>query len=99
MKRGLSLLALAGAAACGPGVDCEALCEDALACLVTFDAPDDPDAERVASGERTERESCRLGCEASPRVDPESAACAAAANTGDPETCQEEMRACFGFSS
>jgi hypothetical protein len=89
---GLALVALAG---CGPSVDCALLCDRTLECQVTFDAPDDPDASRVASGERTEEESCVLGCEASPVVTVERALCIDDLEVGEPATCQEEVLACL----
>lgn len=84
---------------CGPSVDCELLCQRTLACEVTFEAPDDPDEERVASGERTELESCTLGCEASPLVDVDSASCIDEVDTRDANVCQEEVLTCLEFDA
>jgi hypothetical protein len=81
---------------CGPTVDCEALCRRTLACEVEFTAPDDPTGAQVASGERSELESCTLGCEASSLVTVESASCIDGLDTRDAASCQGEVLACLG---
>jgi hypothetical protein len=96
------IAALAGltATACGPSVSCENLCQRTLACEVSFQPPDDPTEERIATGERTELESCVLGCEASPLVTVESASCVddldAQGRLRDAAVCQGEVLACLG---
>ncbi len=87
------------ALACGPTVDCEALCNRTLACEVTFVAPDDPDDEKIASGERTELRSCAFGCEASPLVDVDSARCIDQVEVGDPNECQAPVLDCLGVDA
>jgi hypothetical protein len=84
------------ASSCGPTVNCENLCQRTLACEVTFAAPDDPDGERVESGERTELESCVLGCDASPLVSVETATCVDGVDTGDAAACQDDVLSCLG---
>ena len=97
--RGRSLggaLALAAlTSACGPSVDCELLCQRTLACEVTFGAPDDPDEALVASGDRTELESCPFGCQASPLVSVDTASCVDEVDTRDASVCQEQVLTCL----
>jgi len=100
----LALLPLLAAAVLGttgcPSVDCEALCEKTLACEVTFAPSDDPDEQRVDSGERTELESCAIGCQESPTVTVESAACIDEVEVGaDPATCQAPIATCLGIEA
>lgn len=83
--------------ACEPPVDCTALCERLLYCQVTFQASDDPNALKVEAGERTELESCRLGCEAHPRATPKGAQCVGALELGDPGVCQTQSLACLNL--
>ena len=94
---GGSLVALS-TAACSP-VDCDAVCDRTLACGVSFDAPDDPDGARIRSGERSEAESCVLGCQTSPLVDHEAARCIADVRPGDAEVCEDQVAACLGAST
>lgn len=82
--------------ACGPSVNCENLCRRTLACEVEFAAPDDPDGALVESGERSELESCVLGCEASALVTVESASCVDEVDTSDAAECQDDVLACLG---
>lgn len=96
----LFLLAVAGLGAAGcPSVDCEALCQRTLACEITFAPSDDPDEQKVDSGERTELASCALGCEESPTVTVESAACVDGVEvTGNPAACQLPIAECLGIA-
>lgn len=89
----IGALAIAG---CGPDVDCETVCETALACEVSFQPPDDPAEELVARGERSELESCVIGCRASPLVDAESAACVGTVEARDANVCQADVLDCLG---
>lgn len=101
MKTPFVLLAGAAAiaaAACGPRVDCEKLCARTLACEVTFAAPDDPDGDKLRSGERTDEEACALGCAESPHVTVESARCIDAVDTSDPDVCQRPVLDCLGYA-
>lgn len=102
LPRSLRSLALAGSvvpfallAGCGPQVDCELLCQRTLACEVTFEAPDDPNDRLVEAGERTELESCAVGCRASPLVTVESASCIDDLDTRDPGVCQDQVLECL----
>ena len=92
-----SLFAVAGPG-CGPRVDCEKLCARTLACEVTFAAPDDPDGEKLASGERTDEEACAIGCEESTYVTVDGARCVDGVDTSDPEACQPEVLDCLGYT-
>ncbi|MCP4502776.1 MAG: hypothetical protein GY822_22790 [Deltaproteobacteria bacterium] len=90
-----STFALTG---CGPDVDCEALCNRNMACEAIFDAPDDLDGEKIASGERTELEACTMGCQDHPLVTVESANCVDGLDgldTRDPSVCQSQTLQCF----
>lgn len=94
----LFAVAMAGASGC-PSVDCEALCQRTLACEITFAPSDDPDEQKVESGERTELASCALGCEESPTVTVESAACVDGVEiTADPAACQLPIAECLGIA-
>jgi hypothetical protein len=86
------------AAGCGPRVNCENLCVRTLACEVTFAPSDDVNGDKIKNGERTDEESCALGCEENPAVTVESAACVDDVTNAetDPGTCQEKVLACFG---
>jgi hypothetical protein len=84
--------------ACGETIDCELLCQRTLACEVTFEAPDDPDGLRVP-GERSELESCTLGCQASPLVDVASASCIDELDTRDANVCQEQVLSCLEYDA
>jgi hypothetical protein len=92
----LGAIASLATAGCAPPVDCAAVCERTLACEVSFQPPDDPAEERVERGERTELESCTLGCQASPLVDEESAACISTLDTRDANVCQADVLDCLG---
>lgn len=92
-----AVVLLAAGAGCGPRVDCALLCQRTLACEVSFAAPDDPTGEKITSGERSDEEACRLGCEESPFVTVESATCIDGLDTSDPAQCQEETLACLGY--
>ena len=80
----------------GPSVDCDALCARTLACEVTFAPSDDPEELKVASGERSEEESCALGCGESPVVTVEHASCVDGLDivVGDPGACQNDVLTC-----
>lgn len=92
----LSALAAIAAAGCGPTVDCTNLCQRTLACEVTFTPADDPNEEKVASGERTVLESCAMGCLESPLVSVESATCVDGLDVRDANVCQEKVLSCLG---
>ena len=80
-------------------VDCETLCEKTLACEIAFAPGDDPDEAKVVSGERSELESCTLGCEESPTVTVESASCIdTVAPSDDVDACQAPIMQCLGLS-
>ena len=83
--------------ACGGGeVNCENLCKRTLACEVSFAPSDDIDGEKLRAGERTDLESCTLGCEENPRVTVESAGCVDEVEITTPAQCQQPVLACFG---
>lgn len=99
----LALFFLAqGAVALASGcssVDCETLCEKTLACEIAFAPGDDPDEAKIVSGERSELESCTLGCEESPTVTVESAGCIdTIAPSDDVAVCQAPIMECLGLS-
>jgi hypothetical protein len=95
-----STVVAGGVGSCTPEVDCNALCARTLACEVTFGPSDDPDGERIASGERTDAESCALGCEESPRVTVENARCIDGLQiTDDAGACQPQVMECLGLAS
>lgn len=80
-------------------VDCETLCEKTLACDIAFAPGDDPDEAKIISGERSELESCTLGCEESPTVTVESAGCIdTVAPSDDVAVCQAPIMQCLGLS-
>ena len=82
-----------------PSVDCDALCQRTLACEVTFAPGDDPDEVQIASGARSEQESCSLGCAESPTVTVEAARCVDAVEiTGDAAQCQPLVIDCLGLT-
>ena len=88
-----------GAAGCAPTINCEALCARTLACEVTFGPSDDPDGSRIASGERSDEQSCAIGCEESPRVTVDNARCIDSLEiTADPGQCQPEVMECLGLA-
>jgi len=87
--------AVFGSACAEPEIDCAALCARTLACDVAFVPSDDPDEALIASGERTEAESCALGCEESPVVTVEHAACADGVAITEDEVCQDALLTCF----
>ena len=92
-----SLLWLPVLSSCGPHVDCDALCARTLACEVTFAASDDPTGAKIKSGERTDAQSCALGCEANPVVTVDSARCVDAVTITDAAACQVPVKTCFGL--
>ncbi|HEY1098583.1 MAG TPA: hypothetical protein VGF99_06630 [Myxococcota bacterium] len=98
---GLPCALIVVAAVVGGGcssVDCETLCRKTLECNVAFAPSDDPDENKIVTGERTEIESCALGCEESPIVDVDAADCLdGVAATGDLDTCQPQMLQCLGL--
>lgn len=89
------IAAIAGAG-CGPTVDCTNLCQRTIACEVSFQPADDPTEEKVASGERTELESCAIGCEESELVTVESATCIDGLDVRDANVCQDQVLQCLG---
>ncbi len=77
-------------------VDCDALCARTLACEVTFGPADDPDGAKVVSGERSDAESCALGCAESPTVNVDNAACVDQLEiSSDPALCQDAVLRCL----
>jgi hypothetical protein len=87
------------ATSCAPAIDCEALCARTLACEVTFGPSDDPDGAKIKSGERSDDESCAIGCEESPRVTVDNARCIDALEiTSDPAQCQAQVMECLGLA-
>jgi hypothetical protein len=91
--------AVYGFTACAPTIDCEALCARTLACEVTFGPSDDPDGSRLAAGERTDDESCVIGCAESPRVTVDNARCIDELEiTTDPAGCQAQVMECLGLA-
>ena len=89
----------ASTVACEPAIDCNALCARTLACEVTFGPSDDPSGEKVKSGERSDAESCRVGCEESPRVTVDNARCIDGLTiSSDPAQCQGDVMACLGLA-
>ena len=91
--------AFSAGSSCAPSIDCEALCARTLACEVTFGPSDDPDGSRLAAGERTDAESCAIGCEESPRVTVDNARCIDALEiTTDPAQCQPQVMECLGLA-
>ena len=99
MRIAACLFVVVAGASCGEQVSCVNLCEHTLACEVTFAPRDDLDGRRITSGERTDAEDCRLGCEENPAVTPKSAKCvdAETAKSTDPAVCQRPVLACFGL--
>lgn len=95
---GTLVASLGAGAGCGPVVNCENLCTRTLLCEVSFAPSDDLDGARIRSGERTDAESCRLGCEENPAVTVESARCVdeITDETTDPFQCQQPVLSCFG---
>ena len=93
-----ALSAIVIAAGCGAEVNCENLCTRTITCEVDFKPSDDIDGAKVASGERTDLESCTLGCEENPAVTPESALCVDNVTNAsqDPAVCQPQVLDCFG---
>jgi len=88
-----------GAVGCAPSIDCDALCARTLACEVTFGPSDDPDGAKIASGERTDEQSCAIGCEESPRVTVDNARCIDALEiTTDPAQCQPDVMDPLGLA-
>lgn len=85
-------------AGCGGEVNCENLCTRTLVCEVEFAPSDDLEGAKIASGERTELQSCALGCEENPAVTPESAQCVDEVTDAsqDPVVCQPQVLECFG---
>ncbi len=95
----LGLQPLVFGVACAPDVDCVALCKRTLACEVTFGPSDDPEGQKIASNERTDEESCVVGCEESPHVTPQSAGCIDdLAIPSDPAQCQPQVMECLGLA-
>jgi hypothetical protein len=94
-----ALLAVAASGCPSDSVDCEALCARLLACNVTLAPTDDPDLEKVASGERTDPESCALGCADSPVVTVENAACVDDVDITGDQVCQDNLMGCLGLSA
>jgi hypothetical protein len=80
----------------GDEVNCENLCKHTLACEVSFAPSDDLEGKKIKSGERTDLESCTLGCEENPRVTEESARCVDQVTVTTAEQCQEPVLDCFG---
>lgn len=105
MRSALSVLvvpvavsAIFGASGCGQEVNCENLCTRTLVCEVDFAPSDDLEGVKIDSGERTDLQSCALGCAENPAVTPESALCVDEVTDAsqDPAVCQPQVLQCFG---
>lgn len=98
LSAGPLFLVQLGAVGCAPEVNCENLCQRTLACEVSFAPSDDIQGDKVKSGERTDLESCALGCGENPAVTVESAQCVdeITNKTSDPVQCQAPVLDCFG---
>ena len=83
---------------CGGSVNCENLCQHTIACEVTFAPSDDLAGDKIKSGERTNLQSCALGCEENPAVTVDSAVCVdnVTIPPTDPAVCQAPVLECFG---
>lgn len=81
---------------CGETVNCENLCTRTLKCNVSFQPADDPDRAMVATGARTELESCTAGCVDNEIVTVERASCIDALPIENANTCQNAMLDCLG---
>jgi hypothetical protein len=94
----VALSAIVFASGCGEKVNCENLCTRTIVCEVDFAPSDDIEGAKIASGERTELESCTLGCEENPAVTPESALCVDEVTNAsqDAAVCQPQVLECFG---
>ena len=90
------LMALGG---CGETVNCENLCTRTLKCNVSFQPSDDPDRAKVVVGERTEQDSCAIGCSENQVVTVDAARCIDDVAIQDGPTCQREMLTCLGANS
>ncbi len=99
LSSSLALAAAIAGAGCGPTVDCNILCQRTIACEVSFQPKDDPTEEKVAAGERTELESCELGCQESPLVTVDSATCIDGVEARDANVCQEQVLQCLGVDA
>ena len=86
------------ATGCGGEVNCENLCTRTLTCEVTFAPSDDLEGAKIVSGERTDEQSCALGCAENPAVTTESAQCVDEVTNAsqDPVVCQRQVLDCFG---
>ncbi|MFH1808477.1 MAG: hypothetical protein ABIJ09_07025 [Pseudomonadota bacterium] len=93
----LVVLSISGWVCACPGPDCLAICDHSLACDVTFTPADDPNLRKIESGERTDRESCELGCRESLSVDAASEACILGVEAREPEQCRAELQTCLGW--
>ena len=79
-------------------VDCETLCQKTLACEIAFAPGDDPDEQKILAGERSEIESCALGCEESPTVTVDAADCIdGVPPSDDVDVCQPPIMECLGL--
>lgn len=96
-RAGLLFVSVAALAGCpSASVDCDALCARTLACEVTFGPADDPDGAKIIAGERTDAESCALGCAESPTVTVDNALCVDGLEiTSDPALCQDDVLRCL----
>ncbi len=84
---------------CGESVNCENLCTRTLKCNVSFQPSDDPDRAKVAVGERTEQDSCAIGCTENQVVTIDAAKCIDNVMIQDGPTCQKEMLTCLGANT
>ncbi len=93
----VTLLATVGSA-CGDQVNCENLCLHTLPCEVTFAPLDDLEGDKIASGERSDAESCALGCADNSAITVEGALCVdeVTAADRDPSTCNANVLECLG---
>lgn len=94
----VAAVVIGAGAGCGGEVNCQNLCTRTLLCEVEFAPSDDLEGAKIASGERSELQSCALGCEENPAVTPESAQCVDEVTNAsqEPVVCQPQVLECFG---
>ena len=93
------LMGLLFVGGCGETVNCETLCVRTLKCNVSFQPSDDPDRAKVVVGERSEQESCTVGCLENQVVTVDAAKCIDDVPIQDGITCQKEMLTCLGANT
>lgn len=88
-------VALASGFGC-QGPDCPAICDQTLACDVTFTPNDDPNLQQVEEGKRSSQESCEIGCRESLSLNEQVEACILDIEAGNPKTCRQDVLTCLG---